>query len=110
MKKLKDKKITILEKKSIYIPGIGADTTITPIADGENIWAYYRQASGNEKVAASAIAARVDVIFEINWRDDLTTAMLIDFRGVRYNITRIDDYEGYKNDLRIFAFNAALSG
>jgi len=100
---MKDKKITIMEKRSVYIPGKGSETQVVPIDGGENIWAYYRQASGNEKVAAQAIAVTVDAIFEIAWRNDLKTSMTIIFRGQEYNITRIDDYEGYKNDLRIYA-------
>lgn len=103
MKKLKDKKITIIEEISEYIPGVGQDIVKRPLKGGENIWAYYRQASGDEKVAAQATALKVDAIFEISWRNDLDTTMIIQFRGEEYDISRIDDYEGYKSDLRIYA-------
>jgi len=46
----------------------------------------------------------VEMIFEINWRDDITPKNWIVYKGKEYNITRIDDYEGYKDTLRIYAY------
>ena len=43
-----------------------------------------------------------EVIFIINWRDDINTQMLIEYCGKYYDITRIDDYEGYKKDLSVY--------
>lgn len=99
----KDKKITVLVSvakkndsgKTIYV--------WEPLPGGENIWAYYRHASANEIHLAVAIETQVDVIFEVRWRNDLNTAMRIQYKGDQYHITRIDDYEGNKETLRIYA-------
>lgn len=103
MKNLKDKKITIIEIHEEYVPGKGSVVTRAPLPGGENIWAYYRQMSGKEFIAGQAVAIRVDAVFDINWRDDLDTTMIIQYNGEEYDIQWIDAYEGYKNDLRIHA-------
>ena len=101
---IKDKKISIGNLLAVLDPdGFQTGTEWTPIPGGDNIWAYYRQSSGSEFFAAAAVQAKIDAVFEINWRDDLTTDMLVEFRGKRYDITRIDDFEGYKNTLTISA-------
>ena len=44
-----------------------------------------------------------------SWRNDINAAdTLIEYRGVLYDITRVDTFEGYKEDLKIYA--AALAG
>jgi hypothetical protein len=43
------------------------------------------------------------VLFVINYRADLTTRHILRFRGVDYDITRIDDLQGYKQDLTVWA-------
>ena len=101
---LRDKKITIMgitrgENElgdPIEIPG--------PIPGGENIWAYVRYASGHEFYQAAAVQHRVEMIFEVAWRDDITPKNWIEYKGKIWNITRIDDFEGYKDTLRIYAF------
>ena len=101
--KLKDKKITIMGN----IPGendLGDPIVIRgPIPGGENIWAYVRHTSGREYYAAKQVAAEEEMIFEINWRDDVTPKNWIVYKGQEYDITRIDDFEGYKDTLRIYA-------
>jgi SPP1 family predicted phage head-tail adaptor len=42
------------------------------------------------------------VLFTINYRPDVTTAHVVQFRGVLYDITRIDTFEGYKSDLTLY--------
>ncbi|RUS47683.1 phage head closure protein [Cohnella sp. AR92] len=102
--RLKSKKISIL-KRTDESDSYGDPLDIwNPIPEGENIWAYYRQTSGSEFYAAAAVNSRVEAIFEIRWRDDLDVAMRIQYQGDQYSITRIDDYEGNKNDLRISAY------
>lgn len=98
---IKDKKITILKKESNSGPMPGE--TEVPIQGGENIWAYYRYASANEVSIASTIGYKVEAVFRINWRDDLTYDMKVRFRGQDYEIKRIDDFEGYKRDITIHA-------
>lgn len=102
--RLKDKKISICgqgfeeDEWGNQLPIDG------PIPGGENIWAYVRHASGNEYFAARQVQQKVEMIFEVNWRDDVTTLNTILYQGKSYNITRIDDFEGYKDTLRIYAF------
>ena len=101
-KMLKDKKINILKQKK------GSDDYGEPIDElvtiADNIWAYYRQLSGREIYAAQTVNAQEEVLFEIGWRNDIDTTVKIQYRGDIYNVTRIDDFEGYKNDLKVFAY------
>ena len=102
--RLKDKKITIMgvtEGKN----DLGDPIQIRgPIPGGENIWAYVRHTSGREYYAAKQVQAEEEMLFEINWRDDITPKNWIVYKGKEYNITRIDDFEGYKDTLRIYAY------
>ena len=43
-----------------------------------------------------------EVLFTINWRSDITTAHVIRFGGVLWNITRVDTFEGYKGDISLY--------
>lgn len=100
----KDKKITILAV-TIEENELGDQYEVeAPLEGGENIWAYYRQASANEYFAAAATQYKVEAIFRITWRNDIDSSMYILFRGKKYAITRIDDFEGYKQDLTIYAY------
>ncbi len=102
--KLKDKKITIMGMTEdenelgdpIQIPG--------PIPGGENIWAYVRHTSGREFYQAAQVQHQVEMIFEVNWRDDVTPDNWIRYKGHDYNITRVDTFEDYKDTLRIYAY------
>ncbi|MED0665667.1 phage head closure protein [Bacillus badius] len=101
----KDKKITILKITSEQDDlGFPIEKT-EPLPGGENIWAYYRHATGNEFYGAATTNFKVEVVFKIAWRDDIRPlGFKILFRGKEYGITRIDDYEGYKQDLTIYAY------
>lgn len=98
---IKDKKINIY-KIEWTLGSLMQDIKKTVIY-AENIWVYYRQASAKESFEAGQVGYKVDAVFRINWRDDLDTTMTIGFRGKEYTITRIDDFEGYKNDLVLYA-------
>lgn len=41
-------------------------------------------------------------MFQVNYHTDLTTANVIRYNGRLYNITRIDTFEGYKQDLTLY--------
>ena len=43
-----------------------------------------------------------NVLFQIGYRDDITTAHVIRFKGVLYDITRVDVFEGYKGDITLY--------
>lgn len=100
----KDKKITIMTFTTER-DELGQQIEVKePLKGGENIWAYYRQASANEFLGAAVTNYKVEAIFRIGWRSDLHPSMSIMFRGKEYGITRIDDFEGYKQDLTIYAY------
>lgn len=41
-------------------------------------------------------------MFTINYRTDITTAHVVRYKGVLYDITRVDTFEGYKEDLTLY--------
>ncbi len=98
--KLKDKKVNIYREK--YVPnGNGYTTKVTePVA--LNVWAYFRQLSGKEIFAAAAYRYDEEVLFTINYRASLTTACYVEYGGVKYNVNRIDTFEGYKQDITLY--------
>ncbi len=102
--KLKDKKITIMGVTEGQ-NDLGDPIQIRgPIPGGENIWAYVRHASGNEFYQAAQVQHRVEMIFEVNWRDDVTPKNWIEYKGKVWNIIRVDTFEDYKDTLRIYAY------
>lgn len=103
---IKDKKISILQEVDTGETDEYGDPVKAwlPIPGGANIWAYYRHVSGSEFFAAQQVNVKEEVVFEINWRNDISPTMRIGFRDKQYCITRIDDYEGYKGDLKIYAY------
>lgn len=100
----KDKKISILTPTKVQDSEGFETLKYAPMPGGENIWAYFRHATQKEFYAAAADNTRVEVIFEINWRNDMKSNMQILYKGVKYSITNIDNFEGYKTDLRIYAY------
>lgn len=105
-KPLKDKKITIYRRGG-KLDQIGNQVSCySPVHPG-TLWAYVRQLSGKELFEASSFHAEEEILFTVNWRADLTMANCLDFfieyRGVWYDVTRVDTYEGYKSDIRLYA-------
>lgn len=98
--KLKDKKIEILKPVTVIDSEGFSETMLQPI-DGP-LWAYFRQLSGKEVFAAATVNYKEEVLFQVNYRTDLTTANVIRYNGKLYNITRIDTFEGYKQDLTLY--------
>ena len=99
---LKDKKITIY-KKVITEDSIGNQITkYQPIHPGK-LWAYVRQLSATEYFAAAAVQNKEEMLFTVNWRPDITPQMYIEYKGVWYDIKRVDTFEGYKENLHLYA-------
>jgi SPP1 family predicted phage head-tail adaptor len=99
--KLKDKKIEILAVTNTKDSEGFSVESLEPKAP--TLWAYYRQLSGKEIYAAATVQAVEDVLFVVNYRDDITTRNVIRYKCVDYDITRIDTFEGYKGDLSVYA-------
>lgn len=103
--KLKDKKIEILAQITTHDNEGFATTTLQPI--DAPLWAYFRQLSGKEVFAASSINYKEEVLFTVNYRTDITTAHVVRYKGILYDITRVDTFEGYKEDLTLYCSRRA---
>lgn len=100
---LKDKKIAIYAETSISKPGYKPEYGYKPIHPGR-LWAYVRQLSQKELSYASGKYTPETTLFEINWRSDLITLKhFIEYKGLFYEIKRVDTYEGYKDTIKITA-------
>ena len=99
---LKDKKIIIY--KAVYTENeIGEQIAkYQPIHPGK-LWAYVRQLSAKEYFAAAAAQNTEEMLFTVNWRPDITPQMYIEYKGVWYDIKRVDTFEGYKENLHLYA-------
>ncbi len=104
--KHKDKKITIYKFTTTEDADGYETTAYAPIHPGK-LWAYVRQQSASEYYASKALQIAEDMLFVVNWRADLTTAaardFYIEYKGSWYDIQRIDTFEGYKEDIQIYA-------
>ena len=98
--KLKDKKIRIIAFTSTTDEHGFSTEEWRPIHSGK-LWAYYRQLSGSEFYASAMVNAAEEVVFTVNHRTDVTTEMLVEYGGKFYDIKRIDNYEGYTDDLSL---------
>ena len=98
--KLKDKKIEICAV-AVTKDAEGFSTEIlTPVAPP--VWAYFRQLSGKEIYANATTIATEQVLFTVNYRPDVTPAHVIRYKGALYDITRVDTFEGYKDDITLY--------
>lgn len=97
--KLKDKKIEMLAVQSVINENGYPEEKLAPICTP--VWAYFRRLSGKEYYAANAEQVQEEALFQINWRAGLSTAYVIRFNGVLWDITRVDTFEGYKADVSI---------
>ncbi len=98
--KLKDKKIEILKQVNKW-DEIGNSRTILE-AVAPPVWAYFRQLSGSEVFAAATTNYKEEVLFQINYLPDIDTTHVIRYKGILYDITRVDVFEGYKQDLKLY--------
>jgi SPP1 family predicted phage head-tail adaptor len=98
--KLKDKKIELLQPTNVKDAEGFSTEALIPIAPP--LWAYFRQLSGKEIYANAATVITEQVMFVINYRSDLSTALLVRFNGVLYDIVRVDVFEGYRGDITLY--------
>lgn len=97
--KLKDKKIEICEYEYASDAIGNRVKTLVPVA---RVWAYFRQLSGQEVYTGISTKTNETVLFQISYRADVKTTHVIRYRGVLYDITRVDVFEGYKEDLTLY--------
>jgi SPP1 family predicted phage head-tail adaptor len=101
-RQLKDKKIIIYREETISHPGSMPTLGYAPIHPG-SLWAYVRQLSANEVFAAKAVQQTEEMLFIVNWRADITQWCSVFYKGIFYNISRVDSFEGYKDNLKLYA-------
>lgn len=100
--RLKDKKVNLVRKTTVQ-------NTAYPheyykiVEEGGNIWAYYRAASQKEISYADTETQEITSIFFLNWRNDIRSNDFIEYRGNFYAIVFLDDFEGYKEDIKVTA-------
>lgn len=98
---LKDKKISLI--KMVECENEIGDTELQE-KEFAKVWAYYRHATSKELIEAQKINTRINAVFIINWRNDLDTKMKIKYKNDIYEIFNIDDFEGYKRDIKLYAY------
>ncbi len=104
--KLKDKKIMIYGGGVVgYDPANQPIMGWKPIHPGK-LWAYFRQLSAKEYFAGVQVQYEETCLFRINYRDDVQPTHLIFFNDEWFDIGRIDVFEGYKDDITIYAKTA----
>ena len=71
----------------------------------KDIWSYYRHLSAKEYTKFNQIKGtyNIESLFIINWRPGIKSGMKIYYKGDLYRIESIDDYEGKRCDLKIYA-------
>lgn len=98
--KLKDKKIDIVQSEYVSDKYGNREKVEKTLA---TVWAYYRQLSGDELYTGVSTQTNETCLFQIGFRDDLNTkTQAIKYNGALYDITRVDDFEGYKADLTLY--------
>lgn len=105
---LKDKKIVIY-KKGTFEDEDGFQTEgYMPIHEGK-LWAYFKQLSATLTYLNDSTQSKEECLFRINWLDYVRNVnpsnLAIGYRGLVYNVTRVDPYEDYKRDLVLYAKN-----
>lgn len=104
----KNKKITILERIAKQNEIGDFESIYKPIEELENIWAYYRHLSGKEIFVAGAERSKVEAIFVVNWKEKLIKISPVNikilYNKAEYEVTQIDDFEGGKTDIKIYAY------
>ena len=98
--KLKDKKIEILT--ATYTVNENGFAVETLQAVCPPVWAYFRQLSGKEVFAAATTNYKEEVLFTVNYNPEITNTHVIRYNGVLYDITRVDTFEGYKEDITLY--------
>ena len=109
---LKDKKIVIY-KKIEYRDAEGFPTTgYMPVHPQPSVWAFFKQLSASLVYASGTTTTKEECLFRVNWLDCLRTAypsdLTIGYRGILYQITRIDPYEDYTRDMVLYGSRAEV--
>jgi hypothetical protein len=106
---LKDKKIVIYKKVSYENENGFQVEGYMPIHEQPSLWAYFKQLSSQLIYLNDSTQSKEECLFRINWLDYVRNTnpsdLAIGYRGLVYNIARVDPYEDYKRDLVLYAKN-----
>lgn len=97
---LKDKKISIWDYTTQTIKGVPTKVYSKKYS---LIWSYYRHNGGNATITGSSLKVydeNAAALFVINKRE-LQATWLVIYNHKIYEITRIDDFEGYNDDIKV---------
>ena len=101
--KVRDKKITIYQQRNVAENGEMPKMKYVPIHSGR-LWAYVRQTSADEVFNSAGEYSRESMVFEIAWKDDVkAVGHFVEYKGIFYDIKRVDTFEGYKGNITITA-------
>lgn len=74
-----------------------------------DVWAYYRHISAKEASTFRVDSSfKVTALFIVSFRVKVDSTMKILYKGDEYRITHIDDYEGFRNDIKIYAYKVGI--
>lgn len=106
---LKDKKVTIYQKTEFGYDesGYPLPEGVKPIHPGK-LWAYARHLSAKEfwEAGIHSEVNQEERFFVVNWRDDITAEMMIQYKDSWFNIVRVDSFEDYKEDIKLYVKTA----
>ena len=71
------------------------------------VWAYFRELLGKEVFAAATTNYKEEVLFTVNFHPEITNTHVIRLGGVLYDITRVEPFEGYKEDITLYCCRRA---
>lgn len=104
---LKDKKILICIKVKTKSSNGFVSYDYMPIDDKGKKWAYYKQLSASLFFASNQTNLKEECFFRVNYHSYLkpnkASDLYIIYNDVLYSVTRVDDYEGYKSDISLYA-------
>ena len=65
------------------------------------------EVSGKEVFAAATTNCKEEVLFTVNYNPEITNTHVIRYNGVLYDITQVDTFEGYKEDITLYCCRRA---
>jgi len=103
---LKDKKVVVYKEVEDRDSSGFRVTGYMPIHPQATLWAYYKELSATLIYASHTTTAKEESQIAINYLAALNKAYPQDYYvlydGVLYQVTRVDNYEGYKSDLVLY--------
>lgn len=103
---LKDKKIVVYKKLTMKDKQGFQTTGYMPIHPTANVWGYFKELSATLIYASNTTTAKEESQIAINYTEALKRQYPQDyyvlFDNVLYQVTRVDNYEGYKTDLVLY--------